>query len=201
MQISSVCVLQLTSHYHSYTWILNIICEYINMKQEFHWNAPKIFFAVHVILYAPKTIFFQHTQFVSNCEPCEMYTSLLFLYTSATWKAYICLHIDIFKHIFHLGMFTIDSRWSDMAWQMSSLLPGEGISLTCSKNSFFCSRLHVLLYSPKTFFQHCQFCRNGEPSEIYISLSFLYKFASTEAFICLHFDIYMHFLSGNAWNR
>ena len=44
----------------------------------------KNIFVVHVILYAPKTNFFQHTQFVSNCNPCEIYISLLFLYTSAT---------------------------------------------------------------------------------------------------------------------
>ena len=40
----------------------------------------KNIFVVHVT----KQIFFQHTQFVSNCNPCEIYISLLFLYTSAT---------------------------------------------------------------------------------------------------------------------
>ena len=56
---------------------------------------PKVFFEVHVILYAPKQVF-QHSQFISSGEPSEMYISLLFLYMSETWKAYISLHFDIF---------------------------------------------------------------------------------------------------------
>ena len=38
-----------------------------------------------------------------------MYISLSFLYKSGTVEAYISLHIDMFLHIFCLGMFSIDS--------------------------------------------------------------------------------------------
>ena len=97
----------------------------------------------------PQYRFFQHSSFVSNFEPCEMYICWLFLYTSTTWEGYICLHIDIFTY-FCLHMFLIDSGWSDMAWQMSSLPPWEDISLIWSKNHFFCSM--YICVSPKNIF-------------------------------------------------
>ena len=90
--------------------------------------------------------FFQHSSFVSNCKVCEMYISWLFLYTSATWEGYICLHIDIFIY-FCLHMFLIDSGWSDMAWQMSSLPPLGRYFIDMVQKSFFA--VCILVYSPK----------------------------------------------------
>ena len=55
-----------------------------------------------------------------------MYISLSFLYTCGTLETYISLHSDIcFLHIFCLGMFSIDSGSSDMAWQVGPLPQGE----------------------------------------------------------------------------
>ena len=58
-----------------------------------------VFCSICNALYPPYR-FFQHDSFVSNGEACEMYISWLFLYTSATWEAYICLDIHIFTSFF-----------------------------------------------------------------------------------------------------
>ena len=49
--------------------------------------------------------------------------------------------------------------------------------------------VHVILYPQNNFFQNCQFFSNCEPSDMYISLSFLYKSGTLEAYISLHSDI------------
>ena len=49
------------------------------------------------------------------------------------------------------------------------------------------------------FFQNRQCFRDCEPSEIYTSLSFLYKCEILEAYISLDIDIFYIFLSGNFW--
>ena len=55
--------------------------------------------------------------------------------------------------------------------------------------------------SPKTFFQHHEFGGSCKPYNMYIPLWLLYKFSYIHAYICLHFDIFTHFLTGNAWHR
>ena len=102
-------------------------------------------------------------------------------------------------HIFCLCMFLINCGCSDMACQVSSLLPWGGISLIWFKNNFFA--VCILLYAPKTFFQHHEFCRNWEPYDISITLSLLYIFLHIHAYNCLHVHIFTYFLSENGWNR
>ena len=67
------------------------------------------------------------------------------------------------------------------------------------QKSFFA--VCILLYLPKNIFQHHEFCGNCKPYQMYLPLSLLYTFTCIHAYICLHFDIFTYFLSGNAWNR
>ena len=85
-------------------------------------------------------------------------TFLNCFYTYLQLERAISVFILIFSHIFCLYMFLINSGCSDMACQMSSLPPWGGISLIWFKNTFFA--VCILLYPPKTFFQHHEFCRN-----------------------------------------
>ena len=126
-------------------------------------------------------------------------TFLHCFYTYLQLEMAISVFILISLHIFCLQMFLKDSGWSDMAWQMSSLPLWGGISLIWSKNHFL--QYVYFCISPKTFFQHHEFCRNCKPYNIYIPLWLLYKFSCMHAYIFLHFDIFTYFLSGNAWNR
>ena len=110
----------------------------------------------------------------------------------------VSVFILIFSHIFCQCMFLINSGWSDMACQMNSLPPWGGISLIWSKNHFLqCAYFCI----HQKIFQHHEFCRNCKPYDIYISLSLLYTFSCIDAYICLHFDIFTYFLSGNVWKR
>ena len=74
-----------------------------------------------------------------------------------------------------------------MAWQMNP--PKERISIEKLQNIFWST--FNSLCPPKFFFQSSQFFSNLEPSEIYISLSFLYKFETWEAYISLNINIFM----------
>ena len=58
------------------------------------------------------------------------------------------------------------------------------------KNNF---EVHLILYPSKKCVQNSQFLGNWEPSEIYISLLFLYKCETSKAYISLHIDnIYIY---------
>ena len=146
----------------------------------------------------PQYIFFQHSSFVSNCEACELYISSLFLYTSTTRDGCICLYIDIFTYFLSVYV----SHWYWVKWyHMQDEVPspmGRNF-IDMDQKSFFA--VHILLYPPKTFFQHHEFCKNCKPYDIYISLSLLYTFSCIDTYMCLHFDIFRYLLSGNVWNR
>ena len=120
---------------------------------------------------------------------------LLFLYTFESLEADIALHIVIFYIFFCLGMLGIDCGWSDMAWQMSPT-PREDISLKCSENIFV---VHFILNSPLKFFQHNQWFRDWDPSEMYISLSFLYKCETFRGLSLFMLIFFTYLLSGNFW--
>ena len=147
----------------------------------------KYFLIVHIILYPPpKHFFFQNCQFFGNWEPSDMYISLSILYKSGTLEACISFHSDIcFLHNFCLGMFNIDSGWSDMAWQMNPLHQGRNFIAMLQTIFSACNSLSI----PK-FFQNSQFFSNWEPSEISISLSCLYKCETMEAYISVHIDLF-----------
>ena len=83
-----------------------------------------------------------------------------------------------------------------MAWQMNPL----------ERNLLEMLQKYILKYIlfsmlPKNIFQNSQFLSNWEASEMYISLSFLYKLEAWEAYISLNIDIFYIFLSRNVWNR
>ena len=119
-------------------------------RKSFYWNAPEIIFTVHVMLYAPNTDFLTfHLSTIVRHVKC---TFLDCFYTHLQLEMAISVFILVFSHIFCLCMFLIDSRWSDIAWQMTSFPPWGGISLIWSKNHFL--QYILLLYPPKTFFQH-----------------------------------------------
>ena len=118
-------------------------------------KCSKLFF-VHVILCPPQSVF-QNSQFVSKWAPSAIYISLWCLYKFETIEACISVHIDLFLHIFCVGMFGIDCQWSDMAWQMNhpisdisvrwtlprSLIWGQSdISIKCLSSSSFYKVFH-----------------------------------------------------------
>ena len=70
------------------------------------------------------------------------------------------------------------------------------ISVKCSK--IFLK--YIELSSPYKNFQRSQFLSDSEPSEKYITLSFLYKFQTWEAYISHNIDFFTYFLSENAWD-
>ena len=73
----------------------------IEMLQNYFWSTCNSL--------STQSNFFQNSQFLSDWMPISLFI-LIFIFT------YFCL-----------GMFRIDSGWSDMAWQMMSLPQGEGI--------------------------------------------------------------------------
>ena len=159
----------------------------------------QIFFYSTYNSLSPQNTFFQNCQIFSNWEPSDMYISLSFLYKSGTLEAYIYLHSNIcFLHIFCLGMFSIDSGSSAMAWLMNPLHQGKEFHWNALKLFFnTCNSLSI----PKYFFTIFQFFSNWEPYEISISLSCLYTCETIEAYISVHIDLFYIFLSGNTWNR
>ena len=146
----------------------------------------------------PQYRFFQHSSFVSNCEACEMYISWwLFLYISATWEGYIgpdihiCTYfvcicfLQIVGEVIQHGRWCPFPHWEAFHWYS----PKSFLQYV-----YFC-------ISPKTFVKHHDFCRNCKPYNIYIPLWLFYKFSYIHADICLLFDMFTNFLSGNAWHR
>ena len=153
---------------------------------------------VHVMVYSPNTDFFNivHLSAIARHVNC---TFLHCFYTYLQLEMAISVFILIFAHVFCLCMFLINHGCSDVACQMSCLLPWVGISLIWFKNHFLQYVYFCILQ--KHFFQHHEFCRNWEPYDISIFLSLLYTFLCIHAYICLHFHIFTYFLSENAWNR
>ena len=139
---------------------------------------------------------------IVHLSPILRHVNCIFLncfYTHLQLEMAVSVFILIFSHIFCLCMFLIEHGWSDMAYQMNCLSSTGGNFIDMVQKSLFA--VCILLYPPKTFFQHHEFCRNYKPYDIYISLSLLYTFSCIDAYICLHFDIFTYFLSGNVWNR
>ena len=68
--------------------------------------------------------------------------------------------------------------------------PKEEFNWNASKYFFKYIEFSILW---KHFSQNSQFLSDWEPSEIYISLSFLYKFETLDAFISLNIDIFYIF--------
>ena len=98
----------------------------------------------------------------------------------------VCITMSAFymKHdIWSEEMYGQVDIWSDV--------PPKVISVRCSENMFL-STLNYL--TPKI--QISQFLSDWEPSKIYISIWFLYKFENLEAYISLNIDIFYIFLSG-----
>ena len=156
-------------------------------RKEFHWNTPQIFFALHVMLYAPNTDFFQHSSFVSYCEACKLHISWLFFYTSATWEGYICFHINIFTYFFCacfsqiVGEVIWYGRWAPLPHGEEFHWNSPKIILT----------VHILLYSSKCFFNIIHFV--GIVSHITFTFP---SHISINAYIYLHFDIFTYFCLG-----
>ena len=145
----------------------------------------------------PQYRFFQHCSFVSNCETCEMYISWLFLYTSATWEGYISLDIHIFTYFLSAHVsYRLWVKCYGMAYEVPSPMGRHFIDMV--QKSFFA--VCILLYLPKTFFNIMNFV--GIAS--HIKCTFLSDYPihfHVYMLVCLHFDIFTYFLSGNAWNR
>ena len=74
----------------------------LEMLQKYFWKY--ISFSI-----PPPKIFFQNSQCFRDCEPSEIYISQSLLYKCETLEAYISLHIDIFLHIFCLGISAEDA--------------------------------------------------------------------------------------------
>ena len=146
----------------------------------------------------PQYRFFQHSSFVSNCEACEMYISWLFLYISATWEGYICLDIHIFTY--SLSAYVSYRLWLKL-YGMADDVPSpiERHLIDIVQKSFL--QYVYFCISPKTFVEHHEFCGNYKPYNMYIPLWLFYKFSCIHADICLLFDIFTYFLSGNVWHR
>ena len=89
-------------------------------------------------------------------------------------------------------MFSIDSGWSDMAWQMNPLPQGKEFHWN-APNYFF---VLIILCPSQNIFQNSQFFSNSEPSEIYISLWCLYKLEIIEVYISVHIDLFTYFCVG-----
>ena len=102
------------------------------------------------MLYGPTTDFFNivHLSAIVRHVNC---TFLNCFYTYLQLEMAISVCILIFAHIFCLCMFLINSGYSDMACQMSSLPPWGSISLIWFKNPFFSMYTSV---SPKTIFSN-----------------------------------------------
>ena len=114
------------------TWKMNL------MRYALHWNARKICFVVQVMLYGPNTDFFN----IIHLSAIVRHVNCTFLHCFSTYlqlEMAIPVCILIFAHIFCLCMFLINCGCSDMACQMSSLLPWGGISLIWGSEIIFCS--------------------------------------------------------------
>ena len=96
----------------------------------------KICFVLHVMLYGPNTDFFN----IIHLSAIVRHVNYTFLHCFSTYlqleMANICLDIDLCTYFFNLHMFLINHGCSDMACQMSSILPWGGISLIWFKNPF-----------------------------------------------------------------
>ena len=116
-------------------------------------------------------------------------------------------------------MLGIDSGWSDMAWQTKPPRWDIGPIWHLVWWDVWSGLTFGQMYLPKWFQWNAQkiflkyiklsnpknsnkpILSDWEPSEIYISISFLYKCENLEAYISLNIDMFYIYLSRNAWNR
>ena len=109
---------------------------------------------VHVMLYGPKTDFFNiiHLSAIVRHVDC---TFIHYFSTYLQLEMAISVCILIFAHICCLCMFIINCGCSDMACQMSSFLPWGGTSLIWFKNHF-CS-MYTFVSTKNIFFNIMNF--------------------------------------------
>ena len=111
--------------------------------------------------------------------------------------------ISLFILLFFLHIFLFGNAWNRLwvKWHGMADEPhprGKEFHWNAPKHIF---EVHFILNSPPpNFFQHSHCFRDWDPSEIYISISFLYK---CETFRGIYFSSYWYFftyfLSGNFW--
>ena len=129
------------------------------------------------MLYGPNTDFFN----IVNLSAIVRHGNYTFIHCFSTYlqlEMTISVWILIFAHIFHPCMFLINHGCSDMACQMSSLLPWRGISLIWFKN-LFCS-MYTSVCLKNIFFNIMHFVGIGS------HLIFLFP-----CHYSIHFYVYM----------
>ena len=89
--------------------------------EAFHWYGSKIIFAVCIPLYPPKNIFFNIMNFVGIGSHVTFLFPVITLYIFM-YTCHICLYCSYFYIFFCLRMLGTGSGWSDIAWQMKSLI-------------------------------------------------------------------------------
>ena len=157
------------------------------MRKAFHWNAPHICFVVYVILHVPNTDFFNivHLSVIVRHVKCNFLIvfihicNLRGLYLS--WYSYLYIFFVCICFLQIVGEVIWHGRWCPFPhWEAFYWYGPKIIFAVC-----------ILLYLPKTFVEHHEFCGNCKPYNMYIPLWLFYKFHVCMV-ISVYFLIFLH---------